>query len=84
MAVRQLSALDSGRSVDACLERFSAPGLCCVSEIGLCYADELVLLMQGGSMKLDKIQGMTLNPLSQQWGLSDDLGVNYIAAFVAA
>ena len=46
-------------------------------------ADELVLLMQGGGMKLDKIQGMTLNPLSQQWALSDDLGVNYIATFVA-
>ena len=39
------------------------------------------MIMESHDMKLDQIQGMSFNPIGQRWSLSDDLAVNYIAAF---
>lgn len=39
------------------------------------------MIMDKNGMELDQIQGMTFNPFQQSWSLSEDLAVNYIAAF---
>ena len=44
-------------------------------------AEELVMLMEGNGMELDRIQGMNFNPFRQTWSMTSDLAVNYIAAF---
>jgi len=43
--------------------------------------DELVMMMGSGGMKLKEVQGMYFDPFSRKWSLTDDLAVNYIAAF---
>ena len=47
----------------------------------VCAAEELVMIMHRYGMELDQIQGMSFNPFQQTWSLSEDLAVNYIAAF---
>ena len=44
-------------------------------------AEDLLLLTEGTQLLLRQIAGMSLNLLSQQWSLSQDLAVNYIACF---
>ena len=53
----------------------------CHSDPGLWSAEELVMMMGSAGMKLKEVQGMYLNPFSRKWSLTDDLAVNYIAAF---
>jgi 2-polyprenyl-3-methyl-5-hydroxy-6-metoxy-1,4-benzoquinol methylase len=39
------------------------------------------MMMGNGGMKLRDVQGMYFNPFSGKWALTNDLAVNYIAAF---
>jgi len=51
------------------------------TDYGVWRADELVMMMGSGGMKLKEVQGMYFDPFSRKWSLTDDLAVNYIAAF---
>ena len=42
------------------------------------------MMMGAAGLHLKDIQGMTLNPFSQSWSLTDDLAVNYIASYSLA
>ena len=57
------------------------PSSSCHAQLELCCAEELVMMMGSAGMKLKEVQGMFLNPFSRKWSLTDDLAVNYIAAF---
>ncbi|KAL8131919.1 ubiquinone biosynthesis O-methyltransferase, mitochondrial [Apium graveolens] len=41
--------------------------------------EELVLILQRSSVSIQEMAGFAYNPLSGQWSLSDDIGVNFIA-----
>tara|TARA_B100000003_G_scaffold208267_1_gene228029 strand:+ start:1088 stop:1816 length:729 start_codon:yes stop_codon:yes gene_type:complete len=44
--------------------------------------DELVKILNINNVKLDRIDGMKFNPISDKWKISEDKSVNYIAKFI--
>jgi len=44
--------------------------------------DKLISILKKNNLKLDKINGMNFNILTNKWNVSDDRSVNYIAKFI--
>ena len=44
--------------------------------------DDLMLSLKKYSLKLDKLDGMSFNLLENEWSVSMDKSVNYIAKFI--
>ena len=44
--------------------------------------EELISLQKKNNLNLDKVDGMKFNLLTDQWNISDDKSVNYIAKFI--
>ena len=42
----------------------------------------LIHILNKDNLKLDKLDGMKLNILSNQWKITSDVSVNYIAKFI--
>ncbi|KAJ0662241.1 putative methyltransferase [Helianthus annuus] len=41
--------------------------------------EELVLILQRASISVEEMAGFAYDPLTGQWSLSDDIGINFIA-----
>lgn len=41
--------------------------------------EELVLALQRASISVEEMAGFVYNPLTREWSVSDDIGINYIA-----
>ena len=44
--------------------------------------DELINILKKNNLKLDKLDGMKLDLISDNWKLSTDKSINYIAKFI--
>ena len=44
--------------------------------------DELVSILKKNNLKLDRIDGMNFNILTDKWSVSNDKSINYIAKFI--
>ena len=44
--------------------------------------EDLISIQKKYNLKLDKINGMSFNILKNEWSVSDDKSVNYIAKFI--
>ena len=44
--------------------------------------DELISILKKNNLRLDKINGMNFNILTDKWSVSNDKSVNYIAKFI--
>ena len=44
--------------------------------------DQLISILKKNNLKLDKINGMTFNILTNKWNVGDDKSVNYITKFI--
>ena len=44
--------------------------------------NDLIKILKINNIKLDRIDGMKFNLISNQWGISQDKSVNYIAKFI--
>ena len=44
--------------------------------------EELIKIQKKNNLKLDKLDGMKFNPITDEWKLSEDKSVNYITKFI--
>jgi 2-polyprenyl-6-hydroxyphenyl methylase/3-demethylubiquinone-9 3-methyltransferase len=44
--------------------------------------DELTSILEKNKLKLDRIDGMNFNVLTNEWSVGKDKSVNYIAKFI--
>ena len=44
--------------------------------------DDLINILKKSDLKLDKLDGMKFNIITDKWKISDDKSVNYIAKFI--
>ena len=44
--------------------------------------NDLIKILKINNIKLDRIDGMKFNLISNQWGISQDKSVNYITKFI--
>ena len=44
--------------------------------------EELIAILRKNNLKLDRIDGMNFNILTNKWSVSNDKSVNYIAKFI--
>ena len=44
--------------------------------------EELVLILKKNNLTVDKVDGMKFNMLTDNWSISSDKSVNYIAKFI--
>ena len=46
--------------------------------------DDLIKILKINNIKLDRIDGMKFNVITDKWNISQDKSVNYIAKFIKA
>ena len=46
--------------------------------------DDLIKILKINNIKLDRIDGMKFNVITDKWNVSQDKSVNYIAKFIKA
>ena len=44
--------------------------------------NELIDILTKNNLKLDKLDGVKFNPITNKWKLSDDNSINYISKFI--
>ena len=44
--------------------------------------EELIKLQKKNNLKLDKLDGMKFNPITDEWKLTQDKSINYITKFI--
>ena len=44
--------------------------------------EELIKLQKKNNLKLDKLDGMKFNPITDEWKLTQDNSINYITKFI--
>ena len=44
--------------------------------------EELIFILKRNNLKLDRVDGMQFNILTDKWKVSEDKSVNYIAKFI--
>ena len=43
---------------------------------------KLIKIVENNSLKINKIKGIKFNPIFDEWKISEDKSVNYIASFI--
>ena len=44
--------------------------------------EKLISILEKNKLSLNKIDGMTFNPIKNKWSISSDKSINYIAKFI--